>query len=68
MHKILSGKRLATPDCFTPYLVTVERKEYSSICLETAFISEELYMKRTRVDKANIWPQNFGKFETLLLS
>ena len=22
-------------------------------------------LKRTRVNKANIWPQNFGKFETL---
>ena len=37
----LSGKNLATPYCFAPYLINVERKEYWSICLETAFIAEE---------------------------
>ena len=34
-------KSLATPDCFDPYLVNVATKEYCSICLKTAFISEE---------------------------
>ena len=34
-------KSLATPDCFAPYLVNIATKEYCSICLETAFISEE---------------------------
>ena len=36
-----------TLDCFAPcmYLVNVANKEYCSICLETAFISEELCMK-----------------------
>ena len=34
-------KSLATPDCFAPYLVNVATKEYCSIYLETAFISEE---------------------------
>ena len=38
-------KSLATPDCFVPYLVNVATKEYCSICLETAFISEECGMK-----------------------
>ena len=34
-----------TPDCFAPYLVNIGTKEYCSICLETAFISEEFGMK-----------------------
>ena len=38
-------KSLATPDCFDPYLVNVATKEYCSICLETAFISEKFGMK-----------------------
>ena len=38
-------KSLATPDCFAPYLVNVATKEYCSICLETAFISEEFGTK-----------------------
>ena len=38
---IQSEKSLATPDCFAPYLVNVVTKEYCSICLETAFLSEE---------------------------
>ena len=37
-------KSLATPDCFAPYLVNVATKEYCSICLETAFITEEFGM------------------------
>ena len=36
---------LATPDCFAPYLVNVATKEYCSMCLETAFISEEFGRK-----------------------
>ena len=42
---IQSEKSLATPDCFATYLVNVATKEYCSICLETAFISEEFSMK-----------------------
>ena len=42
---IQSEKSLATPDCFAPYLVNVTIKEYCSICLETAFLSEEFGMK-----------------------
>ena len=42
---IQSEKSLATPDCFDLYLVNVATKEYCSICLETAFISEEFGMK-----------------------
>ena len=38
-------KSLATPNCFDPYLVNVATKEYCSICLETAFISDEFGMK-----------------------
>ena len=38
-------KSLATPDCFAPYLVNVATKEYCSICMETAFISEEFGTK-----------------------
>ena len=38
-------KSLATLNCFDPYLVNVATKEYCSICLETAFISEEFVMK-----------------------
>ena len=41
---IQSEESLATPNCFDPYLVNVETKEYCSICLETAFISEEFGM------------------------
>ena len=40
-----SKKSLTTPDYFAPYLVNVATKEYYSICLETAFISEEFGMK-----------------------
>ena len=36
-------KSLATLDSFAPTVATT--KEYSSICLETAFISEEIGMK-----------------------
>ena len=42
---IQSEKSLATPDCFDPYFVHVATKEYCSICLETAFISEEFGLK-----------------------
>ena len=42
---IQSEKSLATPDYFDPYLVIVATKEYCSICLETAIISEEFGMK-----------------------
>ena len=39
---ILSETSLATPDCSALYyLVNVETMEYCSICLETAFITEE---------------------------
>ena len=38
-------KSLATPGCFAPYLVNVATKKNCSICLETAFISEEFGMK-----------------------
>ena len=40
---IQSEKSLATLDCFAPTVATT--KEYCSICLETAFISEEFGMK-----------------------
>ena len=40
---ILLEKSLVTPDCFVPPLVNVATKEYSiALCLETAFIIEEL--------------------------
>ena len=35
---ILSEKSFATPDCFAT-------KEYCSICLETAYISDEICVK-----------------------
>ena len=44
-HIYSRKKSLATPDCFTPYLVNVESKECCCICLETAFISEEFCVK-----------------------
>ena len=41
----ISEKNLVTQDCFAPYLVNIATKEYCSVCLETAFISEEFGMK-----------------------
>ena len=46
--ELYNRKSLATPGCFTLYLVNVTTKEYcshGSICLETVFISEEFGMK-----------------------
>ena len=49
MTSILSEKSteksIATLDCFAPYLVNAETKEYCSIYLETEFISEEFGVK-----------------------
>ena len=42
---ITINKSLATKDCSAPYLVNIATKEYCSICLETAFISEEFGIK-----------------------
>ena len=45
IYHILSEKRIATPDCLVPYLVNVATKEYCSMYLETALISEEICME-----------------------
>ena len=50
--ELYNRKSLATPDCFAPYLVNVTTKEYcshGSIHLETAFISDELGMKKQQL-------------------
>ena len=44
-------KRLATPDCFSPYLVNIASMESCSVCLETALTSEEFCMKKKKMLK-----------------
>ena len=48
-------KSLATPDCLASYLVNVASKEYCSICLETALISEEFGIKTLLITDLKLW-------------
>ena len=50
VHYTLSEKSLATLDCFSHYLVNVERLDVCSKYLETTFISEEFGIKSVVAD------------------
>ena len=58
---IISEKCLATPDCFPIYFVNAESMESYSMCSETEFISEQLYIvtvyRHVCMCRCSVWSQ-----------